>query len=57
MNKIKNISVDGICDFECWFCKLQSDCMNYNHKDNSPVLDQKDIRKRFAEEYLMRCAI
>ena len=54
MNKVKNIAAEGICDFECWDCKLNDDCRTYNHKDSYPILDQKEIRKRFAGEYLMR---
>ena len=53
MNKEKNIAADGLCDFDCWYCELQIKCIEYNHKDNDPVLYQREIRKRFAGEYLM----
>ena len=54
MNKVKNIAKEGICDFDCWYCKLQNDCMKYNHKDKEPAMDQKEVRKRFAKECIMR---
>ena len=52
--RITDIAKDGVCDFECWYCDIQAWCMEYNHKDNSPCLDQKEIRKQLANEQIMR---
>ena len=51
---ITTIAKTGLCNFCCSMCELQNTCNNYNHKDNSPDLDQKDFRQKRATEYLMR---
>jgi len=50
---IKEIAKTGGCNFECWYCKLNKMCNEYNHKDNSGIkMDQNDIRKQFAENLI-----
>ena len=50
----KQIAKDGICDFECWNCRLRTACNEHNDRHNDNVtLDQTELRKRFANEYLI----
>jgi len=49
---IEKIAETGVCNFECWYCKLNDWCNNHNYRNNDTHLDQNDLRKRFAAEYL-----
>jgi len=51
---INEIAETGVCNFECWYCKINDWCNNHNHRSNDTHLDQLELRKGFAAEYLER---
>ncbi len=49
----KEIAIDGICNYICRMCELDSDCTGYNWQSERE-LDQKEFRKRIAGEIVRR---